>query len=130
MNPVILALPGNEAIAEQLAERLTLKLGRTELRRFPDGESYVRIDSAVKGRNVILICTLDRPDEKFLPLTFLSATARDRGATRVGLVCPYLAYMRQDRRFRDGEGGPDVTRRPAGCDQAHELGRPGHSPRC
>ena len=34
------------------------------------------------------------------------------------------------QRFRDGEGEPDVTRRPAGCDQAHELGRPGHSPRC
>ncbi|HXV24183.1 MAG TPA: ribose-phosphate pyrophosphokinase [Alphaproteobacteria bacterium] len=104
MNPVVLALPGNEAVAKRLAERLTLELGRAELRRFPDGESYVRIDGAVKGGSVIVICTLDRPDEKFLPLTFLAATARDCGAARVGLVCPYLAYMRQDMRFRDGEG--------------------------
>ena len=76
MNPVVFSLPGNETIAKRLAERLSLDLGRTELRRFPDGESYVRIDGGVKGGSVIVICTLDRPDEKFLPLTFLAATAR------------------------------------------------------
>jgi ribose-phosphate pyrophosphokinase len=53
---------------------------------------------------VAVICTLDRPDDKFLPLAFAAATARDLGADRVGLVAPYLAYMRQDRQFKEGEG--------------------------
>jgi ribose-phosphate pyrophosphokinase len=52
---------------------------------------------------VVLLCTLDRPDDKFLPLLFAAAAARDLGAKRVGLVVPYLAYMRQDRRFNEGE---------------------------
>lgn len=41
--------------------------------------------------------------EKILPLLFLAET-RDLGAERVGLVAPYLAYMRQDHRFQPGEG--------------------------
>ncbi len=104
MKPLILSLPGNEALADALAARLGGERGKTIVRRFPDGESYVQIKSSVEGRAVILCCTLDRPDEKILPLLFLAATAKDLGAARVGLVAPYLAYMRQDRRFQPGEG--------------------------
>ncbi|WP_164119514.1 ribose-phosphate pyrophosphokinase-like domain-containing protein, partial [Stenotrophomonas maltophilia] len=46
---------------------------------------------------------LAQPNEKILPLIFAAATARELGAARVGLVAPYLAYMRQDRRFNPGE---------------------------
>jgi len=38
-----------------------------------------------------------------LSLLFAAATARDVQASKVGLVSPYLAYMRQDRRFKPGE---------------------------
>lgn len=104
MKTIVLALPGNEAAAAALAAGLKAKLGSASMRRFPDGESYVRIATAMKGCLAVLVCTMDRPDEKFLPLTFLAATARDLGAETVGLVCPYLPYMRQDKRFRKGEG--------------------------
>jgi ribose-phosphate pyrophosphokinase len=103
MMPLVIALPGNEMIAERLAALLDAAIGKTEIRRFPDGETYVRLDSPVKGCEVILVCTLDRPDAKFLPLVFVANTAREMGARRIGLVSPYLAYMRQDRRFRPGE---------------------------
>lgn len=52
----------------------------------------------------MLLCGLDRPDDKLLPLYFLSRTLREVGASRVVLAAPYLAYMRQDRRFHPGEG--------------------------
>jgi ribose-phosphate pyrophosphokinase len=103
MNAVILALPGNERIARDLARMMELASASAELRHFPDGETYLRINSPVADRTVVLVCTLDRPDEKFLPLSFLAATARDLGAAKVGLVSPYLAYMRQDKRFHPGE---------------------------
>ena len=103
MNLVVFALPGNEALARSLATALGAELGTSEVRRFPDGDSYVRLDTSVAGKTVILVSTLDRADEKFLPLSFMAATARDLGAIRVGLVCPYLAYMRQDMRFHAGE---------------------------
>ena len=108
MKPVILAMPGNEAMATAFAAGLGAELGDAIVRRFPDGESYVRIETSVRAREVLLVCTMDRPDEKFLPLAFLAATARDLSASRVGLVCPYLPYMRQDKRFREGEGVTSV----------------------
>lgn len=103
MNPVVLPLPGNEKMAESLARRTSWRIGSLETRTFPDGESYLRLATDETGKSVALICTLDRPDSKVLPLLFAADTARELGATRVGLVAPYLAYMRQDGRFRDGE---------------------------
>lgn len=79
-------------------------MGRCEVRRFPDDEHYVRIDTPLDGRDVVIVCSLDRPDDKLIPLLFMAATARDLGARRVGLVAPYLAFMRQDKRFCAGEG--------------------------
>ncbi len=72
-------------------------------RRFPDGESYLRFATALEGRAVVLVETLNAPDEKTLSLLFAARTARELGATSVGLVAPYLAYMRQDKRFQTGE---------------------------
>lgn len=103
MTPLVLALPENEAIAASLATHIGADRGAVEIRRFPDGESYVRLDAPVAGHEVVLVCTLDRPDVKLLPLLFLARLAKELGAARVGLVAPYLAYMRQDRRFRPGE---------------------------
>ena len=74
------------------------------MRKFPDGESYTRILSDVKGKCVVMVCTLHEPDEKLLPLYFLSHTAKSLGAMCTCLVAPYLAYMRQDKVFHEGEG--------------------------
>lgn len=103
MTPLLLALPGNEAFAKSLAQSLGWPASEVAPRRFPDGEAYVRINDECAGRSVALVCTLDRPDEKVLPLLFAADTLRELGAARVGLVAPYLAYMRQDRRFQPGE---------------------------
>jgi ribose-phosphate pyrophosphokinase len=100
---VILPLPGNEAFAGKLATSLGADLGSIETRHFPDEEAYVRIRSAVRSRKVVLVCSLDRPDPKLPMLLFAADAARDLGATSVGLVAPYLAYMRQDWRFHEGE---------------------------
>lgn len=104
MEKILFALPGNDDLVKKLAERTGAEVGKAEIRRFPDGESFVRIDSNVKGKKVALVCTLDRPDEKLLPLLFLSRTAMELGAQCTCLIAPYLAYMRQDKRFHAGEG--------------------------
>jgi ribose-phosphate pyrophosphokinase len=100
---LIIPMPGNEPMATELAAKLGGDLGVMETRRFPDSEAYLRFKTGVAGRALAIICTLDQPDEKFLRLAFAAAAARDLGAASVGLVAPYLAYMRQDRRFKDGE---------------------------
>ena len=103
MVPLLIDLFDAPVLAASLARILDAEIGVLETRRFPDGESYVRYASDPARRPVILLGSLDRPDEKFLPLVFAAAAARELGASHVGLVCPYLAYMRQDRRFQKGE---------------------------
>lgn len=102
--PLLIAFPGNEAMAAALAATLGWEQGSVEVRHFPDGESYIRFHTDVKGRTVVLACTLDRPDAKMMALYFAASTARDLGARRVGLLAPYLSYMRQDKCFNPGEG--------------------------
>jgi ribose-phosphate pyrophosphokinase len=103
MTPVVIAMPGNEVLADQLATQLALERVSAQVRRFPDGESYVRVDTSVENRQAIVVCTLDHPDDKLVALLLLASAVREAGARRVGLVAPYLAYMRQDTRFKPGE---------------------------
>jgi ribose-phosphate pyrophosphokinase len=101
---VVLACPGNERMADMLADRLGAVRGGAEFHRFPDGETLVRLGANVRGDDAVVVATLNRPNERFIELAFLAETAREYGAERVGLVAPYLAYMRQDVPFRPGEG--------------------------
>ena len=104
MTPTLLiSMPGNERLTAELAELLGCEIGELNTRQFPDGETYLRFATDLHKRSVAIVCTLAQPNEKILPLIFAAATARELGAARVGLVAPYLAYMRQDRRFNPGE---------------------------
>ena len=106
---LILPLPGSETFARHLTEAGGWELGTVDTRRFPDGETYVRILSDVADRPVYLVCTLARPDDLFLRLVFAADAARSLGAREVTLVAPYLAYMRQDRCFLPGEAVTSKT---------------------
>ena len=103
LRPLLFAMPGNEDMAAALASHMDAELGEIETRRFPDEETYLRLLTNPAGRSIALVCTLDRPDLKFLPIVFAASAARQLGAISVGLVAPYLSYLRQDKRFRDGE---------------------------
>src|SRR5690606_32589647 len=103
MNPVILAMPGNERVADALAAVLSFDRGAASVRRFPDGESHVRVESPLEHRHALIVCTLDRPDDKLVALLLLASAARDSGARSIGLVAPYPADMRQDHRSHPGE---------------------------
>ena len=102
---VVIAISGSEAHARKLATGLGVELVAPELRYFPDGELYVRLPRLASDEHVVLCGSLyPAPAERFLELAMLAGTARDLGATRVGLVAPYLAFMRQDVAFHPGEG--------------------------
>jgi ribose-phosphate pyrophosphokinase len=96
-------MPGNEQLATDLAKLTSGEVGKLQVRRFPDGESYVRVLSDVKGKRVFLVCTLARPDAQFLALVFAAVELRQLGAAHITLIAPYLAYLRQDRIFHPGE---------------------------
>lgn len=100
---IFFSMPGNEQMTADLAALTSSEVGELEVRRFPDGETYVRVLSDVKGKNLFVVCTLARPDPQFLALAFAAAELRQLGATHITLIAPYLAYMRQDRIFHPGE---------------------------
>lgn len=104
MRTIVFVMPGQEALGESLFTLGDFERGVVELRKFPDGESYVRVHGDVADAQVLILCQLHQPDEKILPLLLLVGTLRDLGVHSVGLVAPYLAYMRQDKRFHEGEG--------------------------
>ena len=100
---LISALPGNEALAGSLAQRLNADIASLEVRNFPDGELYIRHRGEIDGRELAIVCTLDRPNEKLIGAYLAAASARELGARRIGLIAPYLSYMRPDKRFNPGE---------------------------
>jgi len=109
MRRLLYVMPGQQALGKSLIAHSDFHAGSMELRHFPDGETYVRVlddvaGAGVEAADVAVLCQLHHPDDKVLPLLLLVNTLRDLGASRVGLIAPYLAYMRQDKRFHAGEG--------------------------
>ncbi|TGR08213.1 ribose-phosphate diphosphokinase [Mesorhizobium sp. M4B.F.Ca.ET.190.01.1.1] len=103
MTRVLLPFPLQRTMADVVGSLLGARTGRLDWRHFPDGESLVTIEQDLDGVDVALVASLRNPDELALPLRFATATAREFGARSVGLIAPYLAYMRQDKRFNPGE---------------------------
>lgn len=103
MNLQIVAMPGSERCAERIAERLRVPNCRLESRRFPDGEIYLRVLDDVRGSQLAVVAQLREPDSQLPGLLFLADALRELGGRGVGLVAPYLPYMRQDTRFQPGE---------------------------
>jgi ribose-phosphate pyrophosphokinase len=104
MNPLIVHLPGDEALAAALQERLPGEPCALQLRAFPDHETYVRVLTPVAGRDVVVACNLAQPNARLAVLYLLCSTLRSLGPRRLLLVSPYLPYMRQDQVFHPGEG--------------------------
>lgn len=100
---IIFGFPGYEKITSSIAAQIKAVEGAITIRHFPDGESYVKIESDVTNQEVIVVCGLDNPNSKAMSLMFFAATAKELGAIKIGIITPYLGYMRQDIRFHDGE---------------------------
>jgi ribose-phosphate pyrophosphokinase len=101
--PLVFDFPYPSALGNNIRKELGGDEGKVIVRTFPDGESLLRIESPVEGREVIINATLFHPNDWFLNLLFLADTLKAQGAKRIGLLAPYLAYMRQDKVFHPGE---------------------------
>jgi len=94
----------SEVLATEVARRLGVAVSKLEIKRFPDGEKYLRVQQDVSGRCVAVIqSTFHHPDEYLFEYLLIADSMRDLGAKRIIAVIPYLAYARQDERFNPGE---------------------------
>nr|WP_281719872.1 ribose-phosphate diphosphokinase [Nitrosomonas nitrosa] len=103
MSRVLLPFPLQRQFAQAMAPVLDARVAQLDWRRFPDGESLVTLEPDLVGANLAIVASLHHPDAMALALRFAAQTARNQGARSVGLIAPYLAYMRQDRSFHPGE---------------------------
>ncbi|NCF29305.1 MAG: ribose-phosphate diphosphokinase [Gammaproteobacteria bacterium] len=91
----------NLPLAEEIAARLKLPLGKATIGRFSDGEVMAEIDDSVRGKDVFIVQSTCRPvDENLMELLVMIDAVGRASARRVTAVIPYFGYARQDRRPR------------------------------
>lgn len=96
--------PSSLNLARKISELLSAPLVNVKTKRFPDGEFYFKFEDNVLGEHLIIVQSLEPPqDIRAMELFLMLHTARDLGAETIRLFIPYLAYSRQDRRYLDGE---------------------------
>lgn len=91
-------------IAKKLASKLKAKYSPLTISEFPDGDIYLKFNTPLKGKKLVIVQSFQpNSDMSLFDIFFAANTAKDLGAKKVILVAPYLAYMRQDKRFNPGE---------------------------
>jgi len=91
----------NPKLANDIAARLQLPLGKAVVGRFSDGEIMVEIMENVRGRDVFILQPTCAPtNENLMELMVMVDAVRRASAARVTAVMPYFGYARQDRRPR------------------------------
>ncbi len=98
MQTLLYNIPGFEALSESLAEKLGIKKGTYQLKRFTNNEAQIIINDNVKGSKCLVLGTNAPPDRQMIELMFLCHTLKNDGAKKISAILPYLAYTRQDRK--------------------------------
>jgi len=101
---IVVPGPASANLGRKIGELLKTRIVPVEFKRFPDGESYVRFGDEVVNEDVAIVQTTGPPqNENLVQLLLMADNARGMGARKITVVVPYLAYARQDSRFRPGE---------------------------
>lgn len=100
--PLLLCFADEQDSGARIAHAGQLALASIERHQFPDGEIKLRLPERLPAQ-VIILRTLNNPNEKLVELLLAAQAARELGARHLTLVAPYLAYMRQDIAFQAGE---------------------------
>ncbi len=103
-NWVVFSGSSNRGLAEKIASDLDIKLGEVEIKKFSDGEKYVRFLDTLRGKNIFLIQSISNPvDENLMELLIMIDAAKRASAEKIIALIPYMGYARQDRKAKSRE---------------------------
>ncbi|MBA3386017.1 MAG: ribose-phosphate pyrophosphokinase [Verrucomicrobiota bacterium] len=89
----------NHDLAQKICDAIGTPLGQATISSFPDGETYVRIEENIRGRDVFIIQPTCPPtNQHLMELLILVDAARRASADRITAVIPFFGYARQDRK--------------------------------
>src|SRR5690554_977627 len=94
---MLLSGTANQPLAQEVAQHLKLPLADVTIKRFADGEIFVRLNQNVRGRDVFIIQPTPPPADSIMELLLLLDAAKRASAARVTAIVPYYGYARQDR---------------------------------
>ncbi|GMU89964.1 MAG: ribose-phosphate pyrophosphokinase [Chlorobiota bacterium] len=92
--------PLAEKIVNYMSRRLDVerKLGALEIKRFSDGEIWVKYGENVRGSDLYIIQSTNPPAENLMELLIMLDAAKRASAKRITAIIPYFGYARQDRK--------------------------------
>jgi ribose-phosphate pyrophosphokinase len=101
MIPNIIVFSGNANIplAKEISSILGLQMGKSNVKQFSDGESWVKIEENVRGRDIFVVQSISYPsNDNLMELLLMIDALRRASARRITAVIPYYGYGRQDRK--------------------------------
>ncbi|PYZ95063.1 ribose-phosphate pyrophosphokinase [Salipaludibacillus keqinensis] len=100
----LFTLNSNVPLAEEIAEHIGIKLGKSSIKRFSDGEVQMNIEETVRGFDTYLIQSTGEPGNEYLMELLIMIDALKRASAKtINVVMPYYGYSRQDRKARSRE---------------------------
>jgi len=104
MKKVIFSGSSNLPLAQKVASKLKQPLGKAEIKRFSDGESYVNLLTPVKGREVFILQAGCHPvNDHLMEVLMIADAAKRGGAKKITAVLPFYPYRRQEKQTERGE---------------------------
>ena len=91
----------NPTFAQGDCDELGLTLGRSEVKKFADGEVSVSVNETVRGCDVFVVQSTCNPvNDNLMELLIMMDAFRRASAGRITAVMPYFGYARQDRKAK------------------------------
>ena len=105
MNGVqLIAGTSHPDLAKKISKKLNLPLTPTIIKKFANGEIYVRLGKKVRGDDIFIIQTMTSPvNDCLMELLILVDALKRSSARRINVICPQMCYSRQDRRTQSHE---------------------------
>ncbi|MDX2109753.1 MAG: ribose-phosphate pyrophosphokinase [Verrucomicrobiota bacterium] len=87
------------ALTKAICEVIGITPGAVTLKRFPDGEIFVKIDENIRGKDVFIVQPTCPPaNDHLMEILIMIDAARRASAQRITAVLPFYGYSRQDRK--------------------------------
>jgi len=97
----------NPQLTAAICRSLGVEVGRVDCSRFPDGETIIKLEEDVRGKDCFVVQSTCPPvNENLMELLIFIDCLRRASARRITAVIPYFGYARQDRK---AEGRTPIT---------------------